>query len=67
MTNETTSTLPVIDHDGDRWNVLAKGATRDDGFVYCHLASTTRFVRQRNGDRPMQIADWISPAHFTGD
>ena len=52
--------VPVIEHDGDRWRVIAKGATRGDGYVYCHLASTTRFVQQRNGLRPVQIADWIA-------
>jgi len=54
--------LPVIEHDGDQWRVIAKGATRpEDGFIYCHLASATRFVQQRNGKRPVQVADWISP------
>lgn len=52
--------LPVVEHDGDRWRVIAKGATRGDGYVYCHLASTTRYVQQRNGRRPVQIVDWIA-------
>lgn len=51
--------LPVVEHDGDRWRVIAKGATRGDGYVYCHLASTTRYAQQRNGRRPVQIVDWI--------
>lgn len=61
--------MAVIDHDGDRWSVLSKGSAREDGFVYCHLASNTRAVRQRNGSRPVQIADWIDPrklARFRG-
>ena len=61
--------MAVIDHDGDRWSVLSKGSVREDGFVYCHVASNTRAVRQRNGSRPVQIADWIDPrklARFCG-
>lgn len=53
--------LPVIEHDGDRWRVLATGAKDEAGRVLCHLASTTRVIRQRNGDRPVQMADWIAP------
>lgn len=52
--------LPVVEHDGDRWRVVATGATRGDGYVYCHLVSTTRHVQQRNGPRPVQMADWIA-------
>lgn len=44
-----------IHHDGDTWNLLGTGATREDGKTYCHLASTTRTHR----GRPIQIADWI--------
>lgn len=54
--------LAVIEHDGDQWRVIAKGVTRpEDGFIYCHLASNTRFVQQRNGKRPVQTLDWIAP------
>lgn len=49
-----------IQHDGDNWNILATGATREDGKTFCHLASTTRFVKQRNGQRPVQICDWVA-------
>lgn len=52
--------LPVVEHDGDRWRVVATGTTSGDGYVYCHLASTTRYVQQRNGRRPVQIAAWIA-------
>lgn len=51
--------MPVIEHDGDRWRVLATGASDASGRVYCHLASTTRAVKQRNGANPVQIADWV--------
>lgn len=44
---------------GDTWRVLALGARDGEGNVYAHLASTTRFVQQRNGQRPIQIGDWI--------
>jgi len=46
----------TIKHDGDTWNILSEGATRD-GKTYCHLASTTRFRQQRNGANPVQICD----------
>lgn len=44
---------------GDTWRVLSVGAHDGEGKVYAHLASTTRFVQQRNGKRPIQICDWI--------
>jgi len=49
----------VIEHDGDVWVVWGVGCTREDGKTYLHLASTTRFLTQKNGKRPIQIADWI--------
>lgn len=49
----------IIDHDGDTWRIVGIG-TRRDGKAYCHLASTTR--KQRNGNNPIQIADWIDEA-----
>lgn len=52
--------MEQIKYEGDVWNVLSKGTTREDGKTYCHLASTTRFVKQRNGQRPIQICDWIA-------
>lgn len=51
----------TIQHDGDTWNIVGEGATRD-GKTYCHLASTTRFRQQRNGKNPVQIGDWIDHA-----
>jgi hypothetical protein len=51
----------TIQHDGDTWNILGEGATRD-GKTYCHLASTTQFRQQRNGKNPVQICDWIDHA-----
>jgi hypothetical protein len=47
-----------IQIDGDIWNLVGEGATRD-GKTYCHLASTTRFRQQRNGRCPVQMCDWI--------
>lgn len=55
MQNETK----VIEYEGDRWRVLNTGSTDEAGRVYCHLASTTRFRKQRNGDCPIQMCDWI--------
>lgn len=51
----------TIQHDGDTWNILGEGATRD-GKTYCHLASTTRGRQQRNGWMPLQLGDWIDHA-----
>ena len=48
----------TITHDGDTWRVLSVGAFQN-GKVFCHLASTTRGTKQRNGMAPMQIGDWI--------
>ena len=51
--------LRRVEHDGDTWRVLSAGVERSDGLRLCHLASTTRFLAQRNGQRPIQICDWI--------
>jgi hypothetical protein len=51
-----------VDRDGDRWNIAGVGVTDDQGRVYCHLASTTRFRQQRNGRCPVQSCDWIPSA-----
>ena len=48
----------IINHDNDSWRVTNTGAVRD-GAVYCHLASTTRFQSQANGQNPVQIGDFI--------
>jgi hypothetical protein len=48
----------VIQHDGDTWRILGQGMMRE-GKVYCHLASTTKGVQQKNGWNPMQICDWV--------
>lgn len=66
MVNQRGSTEEMdmaitINHDGDTWRVVGIG-TRRDGKVYCHLASTTRSRKQRNGNNPIQIADWIDEA-----
>ena len=48
----------IIKHDGDTWRVLSVGAFLN-GKVLCHLASTTRSTKQRNGFMPIQMNDWI--------
>jgi len=50
--------LPTIEHEGDTWRILNTGAFRD-GCVICHLASTTRYRKQRNGDNPIHMTDLI--------
>jgi hypothetical protein len=52
---------PIIEYDNDVWRIISCG-TREDGKVYCHLASTTQFRQQRNGDNPVQISDWLDEA-----
>jgi len=53
------TTEATIEHDGDVWRVLGKGV-KADGRTICHLASTTRFRAQRNGQVPIQINDWVN-------
>lgn len=48
----------TIKYDNDIWRILGIGAKRD-GLVYLHLASTTRFRQQRNGQYPIQMGDWL--------
>lgn len=50
--------MKQVKFDGDVWNVLGEGAKRD-GKIYLHLASTTRFRQQRNGQNPVQMCDWF--------
>ena len=50
----------AVTHLGMSWRVVSVGAYRAaDRKVYCHLASTTNFTKQRNGMIPKQICDWI--------
>lgn len=50
--------------DGDVWMVIGVGVTDADGFVFLHLASTTRFRQQRNGKVPVQIGTFMHPEVF---
>lgn len=54
-----TDTTKTIKHDGDYWEIIGKGVTREDGKTYCHIASKTRFRQQKNGKNPIQMCDWI--------
>jgi hypothetical protein len=49
----------TIRYYGDTWRILATGTTKESGAVYCHLASTTRSHKQRNGSVPVQMEDYI--------
>lgn len=53
--------MATIKYEGDTWQILAKGASRD-GKTYVHLASTTRFRHQKNGKVPVQMCDWVDDA-----
>ena len=51
----------MIQHDDCVWKVLATGTVREDGFVFCHLATVHSFRKTKNGNVPWQINDWVSP------
>ena len=50
--------------DNDVWKVIGVGVTDADGFVFLHLASTTRFRQQRNGKVPVQMSTFMHPDIF---
>lgn len=50
-----------IEWDGDVWAVLGTGAQSEDS-TFCHLASLSRFQRQRNGANPVQVQDQVPTA-----
>ncbi|MCG7550961.1 hypothetical protein [Pseudoalteromonas sp. Of7M-16] len=58
MATRTLSIDMKVRKNGDVWRILGIGISKESE-TYCHLASTTRFVKQRNGDRPIQIQDWV--------
>ncbi|HEX7324292.1 MAG TPA: hypothetical protein VF292_02920 [Rhodanobacteraceae bacterium] len=43
----------TLHFDDDTWRILSVGACKD-GYYTCHLASATRFRKQRNGCVPVQ-------------
>ena len=54
----------IIEYEGDTWTVIGVGITAIgpcamEGQTYLQLASTTRFIVQRNGRRPVMIATWV--------
>lgn len=55
----TAERIEVISVDGDTWRIIGTGAY-SAGAVYCHLASTTRFTQQRNGQVPLQMGAFVS-------
>lgn len=54
-------TDPCVEVEGEVYRILSVGRY-SAGAVYCHLASTTRFVPQRNGPAPAQIATYVEAA-----
>ncbi|AFV87735.1 hypothetical protein amad1_21508 (plasmid) [Alteromonas mediterranea DE1] len=44
--------------NGDVWRILGLGVSKGNATL-CHLASTTRFRAQRNGNNPIQQQDWV--------
>jgi len=55
---DQVATVPTVVNDDELWRILGTGVYVE-GHVLCHLASTTRTVRQRNGDRPLQVAEML--------
>jgi hypothetical protein len=47
-----------VTYKNDTWRILGLGVS-DKGKTYCHLASTTQFIKQHNGERPKQVCVWI--------
>lgn len=54
--------MRFIDIDGETYRIIGRGAQNDEGHVYMHLASESRFVEQKNGRRPAQIVTWADPS-----
>jgi hypothetical protein len=48
----------IIVHIGDTWRVIGVGAQTDNN-TFCHMASTHRGRKQKNGWVPIQINDWV--------
>lgn len=52
--------------DQDRMKIVAVGGScPEDGTIYLHMASTTRFRKQKNGDYPVQYCGWFYRDHLT--
>ncbi|GIC77702.1 hypothetical protein [Moritella sp. F3] len=47
-----------IRQNGDTWCIHGIGISKENK-TWCHLVSTTRFRKQRNGDCPIQIQTWV--------
>lgn len=60
MTREQESAYidRIIVVEGHEYRILSLGAA-DGGKVYAHLASTTEFHKQRNGNVPRQTCEFI--------
>lgn len=58
MTTRTLSIDMKVRKNGDVWRIAGIGVSKE-AETFCHLASTTRFIEQRNGSRPIQIQDWV--------
>lgn len=50
-----------IEIDGEKYTIQSFGVEREDGMIYAHLASTTKFREQKNGKVPVQICDFFTP------
>ena len=51
----------LINFDADTWCISNVGVTDEDGFVFLHLVSTTRFRGQKNGRNPVQRTETLHP------
>lgn len=61
MTPREKYTGKKIVHMGDVWEVIGVG-DQTEGNTYCHLKSTSRGRKQKNGWMPFQICDYVDTA-----
>lgn len=58
-TAQHTPDMPTLVLDGDLYHILSTGVTHE-GKTVCHLSSTTKFMKQKNGFVPLQLLEWVS-------
>lgn len=54
--------MELIDIDGETFRILGRGAEDEQGRVYMHLASESKFIQQKNGKRPQMRCEWVDPS-----
>lgn len=59
QTAQHTPDMPTLAMNGDLYKILSTGITHD-GKTICHLSSTTKFTKQKNGFVPQQLLEWVN-------